>query len=1131
MKRMSVPTVLALFLLTATTAWATETTVEYGRYYGFTAITGSPGNSDAEGIASLVDGKTYTKWCVTTLGNPTFIEFNSSLAFVPTGYRMITGNDTGTYPHRNPVSWTVKGKLHRDDEWTTLATETDNYSMPQGSGMHKDFSITGNSNPYQYFRFEVSKVERNLAFQLSEFQFLGTAADASKMENATITSVETYYVFTGEEAVSITPVVKDAAGNTLTIGTDYTLYIGDNMRTNVLPVTFGTEGDFTLTFNGNGNYTGEQAMNITIGRGIPVTSEMTLLGAGTYKVYDDVTINSRITISGNVVLNLGEGSTLTATKGIELGNGNTLTINGPGALSITNPDTDKAGIGAESVGQLIINGGTITVNGGWRAAAIGGSTHNSNGGTITINGGIVTATARGGGSGIGGGINDWDGHYGNCGTININGGQVTAIGENAWGIGPGWTNAGERYDNTSGSVSLSYSNADTDFIQVTGGYGGFNEKISTLSFAKQFIVEGSNVTPTTVNDVLTNCKLIPKTDAMSKTITYAVVTGVSDTYNYTASTIDVTPVLYDVNGQQLTKGSHYLETLKRNGSQVNEVDEVGDYTYTFTAISGSGYTGERTFSFSVIAPAPTNLVQTAYSGHSASLSWTENGNATEWKVQYSTNSEFTAYHEHPVSDTPSTTLENLMSEATNYVRVKSVLNSTQSYGSEMIKLFTTDKTWLGFGSTHESESFELPLNTNFKHNMTEQLYKATELGRAGLIQSIDFKVDKKRTHHLDIYMVHSNKTKFTSENDWIRPTETDKVFSGTVSFVADEWTAITFDTPFAYNGTQNVVLIVVDNTDVDQVKSSYFLTYIEGKDRVSMCITSNAVIDATNSSGSGCNIKDSRNQIRVGFLRDITLADDADNTNIIEKVATTDRTYDVTLSDRTLWKDGNWNTLCLPFAVDDFTDTPLEGSKVMEMKEATFSGSTLTLNFDEATSIEAGTPYLVKWTSVESYVPYDGTNADVCSDIVNPTFKGVTVNDATNDVSCSLGDDMTITFCGTYIPVSLEADDRSVLYLGADDKLFYPSIDMTIGAQRAYFKLVGLTAGELTSTETGQQEIKAFVLNFGDEETGIQEINLSNSSNPSTPYFTLDGLRIGEKPSNPGLYIHNGRKVMVNKGD
>ena len=95
---------------------------------------------------------------------------------------------------------------------------------------------------------------------------------------------------------------------------------------------------------------------------------------------------------------------------------------------------------------------------------------------------------------------------------------------------------------------------------------------------------------------------------------------------------------------------------------------------------------------------------------------------------------------------------------------------------------------------------------------------------------------------------------------------------------------------------------------------------------------------------------------------------------------------------------------------------------------------------------------------------------------------------------------------------------------------------MTIGAQRAYFQLNGLTAGEPTSTEPGQQTIKAFHLNFGEEETGIEEVNGYGLwvngyglwvNGYGAGWCTLDGRRLLDKPSSPGIYIHNGRKVLI----
>jgi hypothetical protein len=92
----------------------------------------------------------------------------------------------------------------------------------------------------------------------------------------------------------------------------------------------------------------------------------------------------------------------------------------------------------------------------------------------------------------------------------------------------------------------------------------------------------------------------------------------------------------------------------------------------------------------------------------------------------------------------------------------------------------------------------------------------------------------------------------------------------------------------------------------------------------------------------------------------LTLADDADNTEILRgKDGRTYRT--VVLSGRTLYRDGRWNTLCLPFSIDDFTGSPLEGATAMALGSAALNGGLLALDFTNATSIAAGRPYLVRW--------------------------------------------------------------------------------------------------------------------------------------------------------------------------
>jgi len=38
-----------------------------------------------------------------------------------------------------------------------------------------------------------------------------------------------------------------------------------------------------------------------------------------------------------------------------------------------------------------------------------------------------------------------------------------------------------------------------------------------------------------------------------------------------------------------------------------------------------------------------------------------------------------------------------------------------------------------------------------------------------------------------------------------------------------------------------------------------------------------------------------------------------------------------TLADRTFYKDGDWNTLCLPFSVANLSGTPLDGATLMAL--------------------------------------------------------------------------------------------------------------------------------------------------------------------------------------------------------
>ena len=244
----------------------------------------------------------------------------------------------------------------------------------------------------------------------------------------------------------------------------------------------------------------------------------------------------------------------------------------------------------------------------------------------------------------------------------------------------------------------------------------------------------------------------------------------------------------------------------------------------------------------------------------------------------------------------------------------------------------------------------------------------------------------------------------------------------------------------------------------------------------------------------------------------VTLADNADNNTAISSADGC--VADVTLSDRTLFKDGAWNTLCLPFDVT-LAGSALNGATARPLTAASISGTTLNLTFGNAVNtLEAGTPYIIKWDG-------DGT-----SNIENPVFEGVTIEATKHDYDTnieSVTTDERVRFIGTYKSTAFDAEDQSILLMGAANTLYYPTTGAGIGAQRAYFKIGGegaLLARRLTS----------FSIDFGDgETTGI--ISIENGKwkieNDADAWYTIDGRKLDGKPTQRGIYVNNGKKVAI----
>ena len=113
----------------------------------------------------------------------------------------------------------------------------------------------------------------------------------------------------------------------------------------------------------------------------------------------------------------------------------------------------------------------------------------------------------------------------------------------------------------------------------------------------------------------------------------------------------------------------------------------------------------------------------------------------------------------------------------------------------------------------EATNSYLPSYSYFCYTLSQQIYTPNEIGEAGNITTISyFNAGVTQTRSYDIYMVHTDKSTFANNTDWITVTEADRVYSGSVTITQGYWTTIILDTPFAYDGTSNLAIIVDDNT-------------------------------------------------------------------------------------------------------------------------------------------------------------------------------------------------------------------------------------------------------------------------------------------------------------------------------
>lgn len=220
--------------------------------------------------------------------------------------------------------------------------------------------------------------------------------------------------------------------------------------------------------------------------------------------------------------------------------------------------------------------------------------------------------------------------------------------------------------------------------------------------------------------------------------------------------------------------------------------------------------------------------------------------------------------------------------------------------------------------------------------------------------------------------------------------------------------------------------------------------------------------------------------------------------NILRETATvsfnSQDNVDVQL-ERTLSPE-HWNTFCVPFTIsaDVIKEKFGEGTQVCTF--GSMNGNVM--NFAHFTTIEAGTPYIVKPTQ----------------EVVNPSFTGVNIEATAAKKVGANGFFMQ----GIYSVKTDLTTDGTNLFLGDGNKFYKPA-----GTTTARMK--GLRAFFIVPQGTNLAALRA---NIDGATTAIDELTTVVEQPTDNRIYNLQGEFVGTSFEGlHGVYVQNGKKVLV----
>ena len=231
----------------------------------------------------------------------------------------------------------------------------------------------------------------------------------------------------------------------------------------------------------------------------------------------------------------------------------------------------------------------------------------------------------------------------------------------------------------------------------------------------------------------------------------------------------------------------------------------------------------------------------------------------------------------------------------------------------------------------------------------------------------------------------------------------------------------------------------------------------------------------------------------------ITLKATANNTDAIATTAAVAGKKQVTLSGRTLTAN-QWNVLVLPFEISTYDFINDLGCYAVFNTLSSAVGADVKFSL-ELTKLEANVPFLVK--------PQTTKTADIVFNGADDL--GVTVVNATPTKTIG-----SATFVGTYAPIDpLAVQDGMYTPQGGKFLPYTSQSTYAFPATMAYLLVDSSTPARITVEE------------LDGSVTAISTINAEGVAMPAEGWYTVNGVKLEGAPTEKGIYINNGKKVVI----